>query len=287
LDWKTQFLESYNKALESGIDIYMKKRGNEAANGLEEDAYEEYTEAAKKLWNDMPQDILEGKSPDEFLNGIDSLSQVLELFTEACVICDDGVPEILEKKLESFGNEAEERLIELAAGGLDSDQDEASIIATMSVRLLGRWRVCRLVPRLVEILMRCKPNDLMLMEEIETALINIGNTDVLLDAMSAVDTWTLPHEYLASALAKAGKRNKKDQIYRSLKEYFLKSGKIVSGASNLAEYGDGRAIPALRGYAERNISTLDRQAFFEIKSAVERLGGSMEDLTAQYIRIAR
>lgn len=123
MNWKQKLFESYNEALVSGCDLYVEKRGKEAANGLENGAYEEYTEESVRRWNNMPLDI-----------------------------------------------------------------------------------------------MGC------------------------------------------------------------LKEYFLKYEKVVLGASNLAEYGDSRAIPALRGYAQRHMALLDKETFYEIKSAVERLGGNMDDL---------
>jgi len=52
----------------------------------------------------------------------------------------------------------------------------------------------------------------------------------------------------------------------------------VLGAACLAAYGDGRAIPALRGYIEKNRNTIDSVTFFEIKGAIEKLGGNADDL---------
>ena len=285
MNWKQILFESYNEVLAAGYDLYAEKRGKEAANGLENGAYEEYMEEAARRWNNMPLDIMGGKTPVEIICDLVSLSDTIELYKEACTICDDGIPFILGEKLKSFGNEAEDQLIELACSRSVSEQDEAFMISILSIRLLGEWKVVRLAPRLIKLLLECNPDDLMLMEEIELALVNIGDTDILLEAMGPTDSWCYPHEYLASALAKAGKRSRKDSVYRCLKEYFLKYKKIVLGASNLAEYGDSRAIPALRGYAQRHMALLDKETFYEIKSAVECLGGNMNDLAVEYGRI--
>ena len=44
------------------------------------------------------------------------------------------------------------------------------------------------------------------------------------------------------------------------------------------EYGDGRAIPMLKGYVNRNKHSIDRDLFYEIMSAVQNLGGDISDI---------
>lgn len=287
MGWKRKLFESYNEAIAAGYDLYAEERGKEAAEGLESGVYEEYRHEAESRWKDTPLDTVDGKTPVEILRDTVDLSDTVELYKEACILCDDGIPAILEEKLKSFGNAAEDRLLELACNRPVSEQDEAFMITVISVRLLGEWKVTRLAPTLVRLLLECSPEDFMLMEELESALVNTGDTDILLEGMVSAERWSHPHEYLASALAKAGKHRRKDSVYRCLKEYFLKYEKTMLGASNLAEYGDSRAIPALRGYAERHMAMLDIETFYEIKSAVERLGGNMDDLDAEYGRIRR
>ena len=46
----------------------------------------------------------------------------------------------------------------------------------------------------------------------------------------------------------------------------------------LMEYGDGRAIPMLKGYVNRNKHSIDRDLFYEIMSAVQNLGGDISDI---------
>ncbi len=287
MDWKQKLFESYNEALAAGYELYVKKRGKEAANGLENGAYEEYMEEAAKHWNNTPLDIAGGKTPVELFHGIAGLKDCMELYKEACIVCDDGIPAILAQKLKSFGSEAEEQLIELACSRPASEQEEDLLVSVLSIRLLGEWNAVRMAPKLVKRLLACNPEELMIMEEIELALVNLGDTEILLEGMRPSDGWSYPHEYLASALAKAGKLSRKESIYQCLKEYFLKYPKPILGASNLAEYGDSRAIPALRGYAERHMALLDNETFYEIKSAVECLGGNMDDLSVQYGRNSR
>ena len=44
------------------------------------------------------------------------------------------------------------------------------------------------------------------------------------------------------------------------------------------DYGDGRAIPMLKGYVNRNKDTISRDLFYEIMSAVQNLGGDISDI---------
>ena len=72
--------------------------------------------------------------------------------------------------------------------------------------------------------------------------------------------------------------NKSDSVYKLLKNSFLRMENKILGASALSEYGDGRGIPVLRGYIEKNLQSIDRETFYELKKSIEILGGSTEDL---------
>ena len=75
-----------------------------------------------------------------------------------------------------------------------------------------------------------------------------------------------------------GRSDKSDRIFYKLKDAFKKIKNKRIGAECLANYGDGRAIPLLRGYTERYIDNISPDEYYEIKLAVERLGGSMEGI---------
>ena len=44
------------------------------------------------------------------------------------------------------------------------------------------------------------------------------------------------------------------------------------------DYGDGRAVPLLKGYLDRHVHEIDRQFFYETLSAIKRLGGDITDI---------
>jgi len=74
-----------------------------------------------------------------------------------------------------------------------------------------------------------------------------------------------------------------DSIYRTIKSTFLKMENKIFGAICLGNFGDGRAIPVLRGYIEKNRNTIDFETFLEIKSSIYRLGGNIDDIDVHFV----
>jgi len=54
--------------------------------------------------------------------------------------------------------------------------------------------------------------------------------------------------------------------------------KIFEGMSVREIYGDGRAISAVRGYAEQNLENLSYWEYSQLRYVVSQLGGDMSDL---------
>lgn len=80
------------------------------------------------------------------------------------------------------------------------------------------------------------------------------------------------------AIGRIGSENKSEQIYKLLKDYFRNSNIKLLESRALAVYGDGRAIPAIRGHVERHLEDLTPWEYSEFRSDVLNLGGDMSDL---------
>ncbi|HEX9060340.1 MAG TPA: hypothetical protein VF941_09180 [Clostridia bacterium] len=83
---------------------------------------------------------------------------------------------------------------------------------------------------------------------------------------------------LVIAIADIASKNKSEEVYKFLKDRFRKSSEKEIEAAALSVYGDGRAIPAIRGYVERNLGKLPYLKYHYIKDAVIKLGGDISDL---------
>ena len=89
---------------------------------------------------------------------------------------------------------------------------------------------------------------------------------------------TGPFEDLVIILSRIGKVTPSEDIYLTLKHAFRYMTNKIYAVICLMEYGDGRAIPMLKGYVNRNKDSIDRDLFYEIMSAVQNLGGDISDI---------
>ena len=89
---------------------------------------------------------------------------------------------------------------------------------------------------------------------------------------------TGPFEDLVIILSRIGKKQPSEEIYQALKFSFRYMTNKIYAVICLMEYGDGRAIPMLKGYVNRNKHSIDRDLFYEIMSAVQNLGGDISDI---------
>ena len=89
---------------------------------------------------------------------------------------------------------------------------------------------------------------------------------------------TGPFEDLVIILSRIGKNQPSEDIYMALKHAFRYMTNKIYAVICLMEYGDGRAIPMLKGYVNRNKDTIERDLFYEIMSAVQNLGGDISDI---------
>ena len=277
--------KNYNKAIKRAYEKALSDMSNDEDKNGSKQAKENLDECVRHElaeWENTPADEINGITPLEYFNGINDFEELIDLFKAGAVICDDDLPEALLNKLKSFGDEAVEYLMQLAfdkeCQNLNEDE---SLIALNAIKVLGVWKSDKAVGKMIDMLFTLSEHeDELFMESIRESLVNIGlpSVDPVIGQLEAAQSFTDAHEYLMMALADIGAQNKSDKIYRCLKNVFLKMSNKVLGAACLATYGDGRAIPALRGYIEKNKNTMDSVTFFEIKGAIESLGGNADDL---------
>lgn len=250
---------------------------------IEYDESELYSYLNKEIqkWTSIPIEEIEGLNPIEFFQSLGNLDDHIQIFKIGSKICDEDLPDLFLNKLREHGEAAVDRLIELATDReLMSDYDEKYAIPLMAIKTLGKWKDEKIAPILIDLLIKIDEDNELFKEEIKEALVNIGEgalTPILNSINSSVEI-TDAQEYLLMALSEIGQRRKSDFVYSCLKNTFLKMKNKVLGAICLAGYGDGRAIPVLRGYIQKDISNIDKDTFGEILWAIESLGGETKDL---------
>jgi len=271
--------ESYNSAIESAYNSSFEKSTTEELLRGTTEAHEEVEEAIIK-WEETPFLELDNQSPREFLSKINDFEVTIDLFKLGAKMCDIDLPKPLIEKLASFGDATVERFLEFASNNEVLSKSEDEFVPVIAVKILGEWKLEKVIVPILKILLKSTDQYELLNEEIIEALVEIGNPSVehILKAIEASEDKNYLNEGLIGALVRIGKENKSDQVFKCLKDAFSNTKNKMLLAMYLGDYGDGRAIPALRGYVTKNIGTIDKDTFYQIKVAIKRLGGSIEDI---------
>lgn len=220
-----------------------------------------------------------GKTPCEYMDEA-GFEEITEMFCDGAEICDDEMPAIYLDKLLYYGDKAIDFLIGTAMKINTGQGEESPAPSVMAVRILGRQKSGKAVLPLINVLDASRGISELMQETARDALNGIGHTavDLIIQEMSSGNRSDETCEYLVMSLAEIGKDCRSDEIYLALKNAFHQLPDKVVTADCLANYGDGRAIPALRGYLLKNGEDISRESFYDIVSAVRRLGGRIDDL---------
>ena len=87
-----------------------------------------------------------------------------------------------------------------------------------------------------------------------------------------------PYEDLVIMLAQIGREHKTEEIYQTLRHAFRFMTNKIYAVICIADYGDDRAVPMFKNYINRNQGTISRELFYEMMSAIQKLGGDISDI---------
>jgi hypothetical protein len=272
--------ESYNRAIEGAYEDFFKFNKNEEISKLKEEKAQEFVKVGIERWNSEPVNELDNQTPLQCIEKIQNADDALEFFKIGSKLCDKDLPQIFDVKLKSFGEEINNMLVDTISNRANLENDEDVFVLIMAVRLLGEWKIVEAIVPLLDLIRELDESKEIVVEEIVNALINIGNPSVqkLIDILDKKNSIGYIDEYLICTLGKIGKDNKSDAIFKCLKNLFFKMEDKILGAMCLGDYNDGRAITALRGFIEKNKRNIDKETYNEVKAAIKRLGGSIDDL---------
>lgn len=88
-----------------------------------------------------------------------------------------------------------------------------------------------------------------------------------------------PCEDLIVMITNIGKEKKSDEIYNAIRLAFRCMTNKIYAVICFADYGDDRAVPLLKNYINRHQSDISRELFYEMMSAIQNLGGNIEDIS--------
>lgn len=264
----------------SYIKEIAKNRDYQAAEAFIEKVSIESIEATIAFEN-QPHKELQGMTFAEYFDSLDNIEQFIEIATAVLEEENSFLPLSFVEKLESMSDTMKKQLNDYITNIKTGPDAIMSPEQRVAVQICGIVKSESFIEPLINF-MTSLPEDARAddFECVCDALINIGlpALEPLVNEVERVGKGFRAYNYMLLAIAKIGSKNRSEKIYQFLKDKFRKSDVRLVEANALSLYGDGRAIPAIRGYVERNIEKLTLWEYNNYRDIVESLGGDMSDL---------
>jgi len=284
--------------LEQKLDEYGDKIG-QVPEGSDAASFEEYlqqeakeeTEKAKKVLESEPDEKLGGKSLREYFDGL-TLEEKEEALEYSAVTLDCGVPESLIASLAAEDRESVREYCSTVIGNsawtedeLD-DQDKLFEIEYQKVKacldvLIAMKEFCY-VQAVLDRFMSYHQTKEFVAESIKDYVVGAAEVSVpiLMNIIeeNLEDGLEGPSEDIVIMLAEIGMAQPSEEIYQTLRHAFRAMKNKIYAVICLAEYGDDRAVPLMKNYINRHQDSIDRDLFYEMMSAIQKLGGDISDI---------
>lgn len=269
--------QSFNKAIEVGFNNYLKKHAKSENSEIKIDE-DKLIQDLEEKWLNQAIDEIGNISPKEYINSLTALEETVELFIEIASISDVGIPDLVIDKLKEYGVSAADMLFEFAKNSFDSDKEENKLAITQAIFAIGCLKCDEYKEKLIGLLIECC-NDEMISEAICSAIVEYGSIilEDLIKTFNETDI-ELVKEYLLVCISEISKEHPSDNVFYLLKNAFRSMNNKKVAAEVIGDYGDGRAIPLLRGYIQRNTDKIDKDTFNLVRAVIKKLGGEIDDL---------
>jgi len=283
---KEVLAESYQNAIRKHFNEYndniaiklnkLSPDNKEAVLNKFLDQYETDKVEIERKWSNAPLEGLNGKTPAEVIQSIEKLEDVFEIFIYMSGHTDEEVPFLLVDKLNSFGQRAISLLLEFVNSRKQSEgHEEYEFLEAVSA--IGMIGMDESINPLIQLAYDMQDNEPML-EHIEEALKNVG-AGIIQPVLERLETskFGKVEKMLLYVLASVGSMAKEDRIYLKLRDAFREMEEKIPAVICLSVYGDGRAVPMLRGFLKKYTGILSGDLFYEIIGSIRNLGGETEE----------
>ncbi len=270
--------ESFNNAIDNGFNSYLEAHATSENCEIKIDE-EKLVADIENEWLNTQLEPLGNRTPGEYINTLTTLDQLLALFLDIASVSDVGVPDVLLEKLKAYDSQASEELFKFITHSMEQQDPDRVFAVAQAVYAIGCLRVPEYKEKLIRLLFDCFRDELI-SEAICAAIVEYDK-DILEDIIKAFHAVQQPEvqEYLFTCVAEISKENKSDEIFQFLKNAFRIVSNLKLAVEVLGDYGDGRAIPLLRGYILKNIKEMDKSTFNHIRAVIKKLGGEIDDLS--------
>lgn len=286
--------------LEQKVDEFADKMDEKPPE--EDDAtYEQYlhriamqeTEEQSVLMEQEPQESLGGKSMNEYFATL-SFEDLTEILEFCATELDRGVPASVVNALVNIDDaamvEGYARTMVRESAWREEEMDDENVLFEMefqkvkaSLKILSGRRDATLLDDVLDRFMSYERTHSFVADSIaeyiesfpeEAPAKLIARLEEHKD-----DGMEGPCEDLVVMLTNIGKEKKSEEIYNALRLAFRSMTNKIYAVICFADYGDDRAVPLLKNYINRHQKDISRELFYEMMSAIQNLGGNIEDIS--------
>ncbi len=259
---------------------------------LQKEAMREADEQGR-LMEDEPNDLLGGKSMNEYFRSL-SFDELKEILEYCATELDRGVPDSVTGAFASLDDrdgvrEYARSVVNDAAWTDEELKDEDKLFETEFQKVRACFKVLSgtgdgsLVEEVLDRFMSYPATRDFVADSIAEYIESFPDTAVPL-IISRLDEkkddgLTGPCEDLVIILTNIGKKEPSEEIYNALRSAFRYMENKIYAVICLADYGDRRAVPMLKSYINRHQTTITRNLFYEMMSAIQNLGGDISDIS--------
>ena len=269
--------ESFNEAVESGFNNFLEAHATFDNYEVKIEEEKLIQEVEEKWINEAIAEI-GNMTPKEYIDSFVNLKDLMDFFIIVASVSDVGIPDIVINRFKEYGLPAADMLFEFVINNIELQTDLNRLALSHAVFAIGILKYNEYKEKLIELLMKYS-NEEMLSEAICAAITEYGDEILkdLLESFNKAENESVK-EYLLICIAEISKDHPSDEVFFLLKSAFRILKNIKVSAEVLGDYGDGRAIPMLRGYVIKNTNEIDRDTFNLLRAVIKKLGGEINDL---------
>ncbi|HOV27468.1 MAG TPA: hypothetical protein PK566_14080 [Pseudobacteroides sp.] len=237
-------------------------------------------------WENMSFDEIDGMTPLEYFSTLNTLSDIIDLITAFEVENAGIIPNGFAKHIKDNAGKFLDDLVSM----LNSiELDEQKCIKFGQKAMIHAAEIIgdeKLIDPLFKIVsqMENQKTDANTLTSVMNAIQAIGEPAVekIVSTIDQSDKKGQIYRFLLVCFARIGAKNKSDYYYNQLKKYFKESDYKFIEANALGVYGDRRALPAIRGYIEKNAHRISKWEYTQLRQILLQFGGLVMDFDTYF-----
>jgi hypothetical protein len=237
-------------------------------------------------WENISYDKIGGMTPLQYFGTLNTLSDTIDLIIAFEVENAGIIPNGLAKHIKDNQDKFLEDLVSML-NSMELDEQKSmkfrqkAIIHTAEI--IGDTKLLEPLFMVVS-KMEDQKTDANTLTAVMNAIQAIGDPAVerVVSAIEGSDKKGQIYRFLLVSLARIGAKNKSDVIYNLLKKYFKESNYKFIEANALGVFGDRRALPAIRGYIEKNAHKISKWEYTQLREVLIQFGGMVKDFDTYF-----